>query len=68
MLELQTLSAYLTFLTELGVLLDADRNLTEQSMLKVIDLEQHIAEVRTTPALTLSVCFVVVRSVECHKP
>lgn len=43
------------FLTELGVLLGADRNETEQSMLKVIDLEQRIAEVRTS----LDVCFVL---------
>jgi len=52
-LELQTLSAYLTFLTELGVLLGADRNVTEQSMLKVIDLEQRIAEVRTMHSVCL---------------
>jgi len=51
--DLQTLSAYLTFLTELGVLLGGERNVTERSMLQVIELEQRIAQVRV-PGLPVS--------------
>ena len=34
-------------MTELGVLLGGDRNVTQRSMLNVIELEQRIANVRT---------------------
>jgi len=40
------------FLTELGVLLGGDRNVTRRSMLNVIELEQRIADVRTDTSLS----------------
>ncbi len=46
----QTLSAYLKFMVDIGELLGGDRNETEDQMLRVIELEQKIANVSEVAA------------------